>query len=304
MYQRYGLNENPFNWHDPLDEPAHFLTVEGFGDQKPIIDSAFTKVTRSHFVLIHGISGTGRTSVSNYVAHVFAHGADAMKVVYSINDDAHKVSFHEWMESFVFQAELEGFAKIPEYFAPVGDASSATKMQYVRFLYNSLAELKAKEKPLIAIFENVKNPQLFEIVRSVFDPQLPKPLPDFPLVIFTSSDETVSNSFGNLNPRPAGPDPIKLRALTGKDVLTFITEKWTRATKSQPQPFDSNAIVEFFEIPRFPLKRAIEALNSIFEEKLKTLPDGDDWPTDTRLAIANNEIAAALIRFQNRTQFK
>jgi hypothetical protein len=299
MYERYGLNKNPFEWRDPLEEPAHFLTVEGFGEQKPIIDSAFKHVTRTHFVLIHGISGTGRTSVSNYVASVFAGDTDPLKVIHVVDDDFHTDSFHKWMEKFAFQAKYKGLKEIPGYFKEVGDRASATTMKYVDFLFSALAELKAQKRCLIAIFEDVKNQQLFETVREVFDPDVGQALPSLPLVIFTSSLDAISNAFGNLHPRPAGPDPIKLRTLNGNDVLTLVTEKWNKASKSPPQPFDSQAIVKFFEIQQYPLKRAIEALNSIFEEKL---PDGDDWPANNGLAIATDEIAAALMRFQMKTQ--
>jgi len=265
MYQRYGLNDNPFEWRDPLENPDHLLTVEGFGEKKSTIDSAFKQVTRTHFVLIHGISGTGRTSVSNYVGSVFAGNLDPLKVVHMVADSFHTDTFHKWMEKFAFQAKYQGFKEIPVYFKEVGDLAAATTMKYVDFLFSAILELNAKNRPLIAIFENVKNPQLFEMVREVFDPDVGQSLPAFPLVIFTSSDDAVSNSFGNLNPKPAGPDPIKLRALNGNDVLTLVTKKWERASKSPPQPFDSQAIVKFFEIQQYPLKRAIEALNSIFE---------------------------------------
>jgi hypothetical protein len=302
MYQRYGLIDNPFKPADALEEPAHFLTVEGFGEQKSMIDVlAHGKITKSHFVLIHGISGSGRTSVSNYVASAFAQGANPLKVIHYVSDSLHKESFHQWMEAFVLQAEFEGFAGIPGYFKDLESVPDPSSIKYVRFLYNALLELEPKNRPLVAVFENVKNPQLFETVRDVFDRNIGRPLPSFPLVIFTSSDESVSNSFGNLNPKPAGLDPIKLRKLNGDDVLDFIKQKWGKASKSHPQPFDGDAIVKAFNFQQYPLKRAIEALNSIFEEKLKTLPEGDDWPKDARLAIEKDEIAMSLLSFVSKT---
>lgn len=302
MYQRYGLQDNPFKWVDPVVQPAHFLSVEGFGEQKPAIDN-FTrgKLQKTHFFLVHGISGTGRTSVSNYIAHVYADGATPLKVVYSVPDSAHRDTLHQWMEKFSLAADLANFSQIPKYFENVADSANATEAKYTKFLYQSLAELQPKNRPLVAVFENVKNAELFELVRSVFDPDLEQALPDFPLIIFTSSDEDVSNRFGNLNPKPVGPAPIRLRALKGEDVLNFIDQKWRSTSICPDHPFDTKSIVRAFDYKQYPLKRAIEALNSILEEKVKNLPPaGDDWPADDRLRIQGEEIAMALLSFDAR----
>lgn len=303
MYHRYGLNENPFQWADALDQPDHFLTVEGFGEQRPIIDNFKRgKLKKTHFFLIHGISGTGRTSVSNYVAHRYADGLTPLKVNYGVNDEAHRDTFHKWMEKFSLAADLANIPEIPKYFKEIEDRASATEAKYTKFLYQSLQELAVKKRPLVAVFEDVRNAELFELVRTIFDPDLDPALPDFPLVIFTCSDEAISNRFGNLNPKPVGPnEPIKLRALNGQDVLNFIDQRWRRASNHPEHPFDTASIVRVFNDQQYPLKRAIHALNSIFEEKVQNLPAGGDWPTDERLKIRADEIALSLIGFISKT---
>ena len=68
---RYGLQCNPFgeDFANALDCPTHmsnYVTVEGFGDQKPYIDAwADQPMTKTQFFLIYGDNGTGRTSIGN-----------------------------------------------------------------------------------------------------------------------------------------------------------------------------------------------------------------------------------------------
>jgi len=298
MYERYGLKENPFSRYEPLEQLTHFLSVEGFGEQRKMIDDlANNQIAKSHFFLIYGVSGTGRTSVSNYVAYTLARASRPLVVVHLVKDSSHKDSLHEWMEAFAYKAEeIEGIENIQGYFDTIGDRANASLIKYVKFLRKSLLELQPKNRRLVAIFENVTNPELLALAHEVFDPTVAA-YPAFPLVIFTSSDEAVSKGFANLNPKPAGPDPIHLRILTGEDVLVYISKKWDKSDGCRPHPFDADMIIKAFDIQQYPLRRVIEALDSIFEQKVRNLPPGDDWPTDSRLAIGREEIAMSLLAF-------
>jgi hypothetical protein len=329
MYDRYGLTSNPFVCDEPLEVPPcsanHFLTVEGFGEQKPLIDNLakaeyqllleetaaasqenpvntdISKTRRAQFVLIHGNSGTGRTSVSNYVSHMFSEARSQLKVVELINDSAFKLNLYQWMEAFSLKASINGFVGIPELFARVGNFDSVTPTRYISFLHGALSEMRSAPSGIrvIAIFENVKNAQLFPLVQDVFDP-VNIALPDPPLVIFTTSDAMVSDAFLSLARRPLGPGRIDLRELDGNDVLGFLSQRWAQTSDRQPHPFDSDAIIEAFGAQKYPLKRAIEALNYILEEKLKRIPNRGDWPGDNSLAIDGQEIAMSLLRFRPR----
>lgn len=301
MYERYGLNQNPFRPVEPLEQPPHFLSVEGFGEQRQMIDDfVIGENARGSFFLIYGVSGTGRTSVANYVAATLARGSVLLPVVKLVKDSAHKDTVHEWMEAFAYKATLvEHINEIQGYFDNIGARADASVIRYVTFLNNSLQELMARNRRLVAIFENVTNPELLALAQEVFDPEV-APYPDFPLVIFTSSDESVQKGFANLNPRPAGPDTIQLRSLTGQDVLVYISEKWQKTGAPQPHPFDAQKIVMVFDKQQYPLRRVIQALDAIFEEKVRRLGPGGNWPTDDSLLIGGEDIAMPMLEFIRR----
>lgn len=319
MYSRYGLTENPFVSEQALDAPpdplTHFLTVDGFGEQKPEIDRLATeeqarlsqnggqrpdaenpqKPKRNQFFLIHGNKGTGRTSVSNYIARVFG-GEQTLKVVEDITDSGHERNVYNWMENFALKAEDEGFKEVQSQFEKLGAFSDVTNTKYVRFLRQALNELKAKGHRAVAVFEDVKNAELFPLVQDVFDP-LNFALPEPPLVIFTTSDASICDAFANLKRKPTGPARIDLRVTSGKDILKFLSRRWEQTSRYQPHPFDNETIVDAFETAEFPLKRAVEALHYILEEKAKTIAAGDDWPKDRDLAIGRDHIGLSLFRF-------
>jgi hypothetical protein len=325
MYSRYGLTTNPFVSEQALDAPphplTHFLTVDGFGEQKPLIDrlaseeetrlaalnqngnpntssNSTSSLKRNQFFLIHGNKGTGRTSVSNYIGRVFG-GEQTMRVVEDISDSGHKRNLYNWMENFALKADIEGFHEVQSQFDRLGAFPEVTNAKYVRFLRQALNELKAKERRVVAVFEEVQNAELFPLVQDVFDPANVE-LPDPPLVIFTTTSASISDAFANLRRKPTGPGRINLRETSGQDILEFLARRWEQTSQYQPHPFDDQTIVYAFEKARFPLKRAVEALHYILEEKARTIAEGDNWPNDRTLAIGRDQIALSLFGFINK----
>lgn len=312
---RYGLVKHPFG-----DDLANFLIcpnllpfyveVEGFAEQKPRIDNwAGSQITRSQFFLIYGYSGTGRTSVSNYIAEKFPvpQNGNLLKVSIKVPDADHFGALHKWMREFGFKAKQSKIL-FPPTFNTSFEAEIKNRQEphsdetaYKSLLFDALAELKANNKRLVAIFENVQNPLMFTFAQAVFDPPGDPP-PDIVLVIFTTSAADYRNEFQKLNPKPSGLPPIELRPLSGPDVLEFISQRWKQVEAPLPHPFDGQAVVEAFNVAKYPVGRVVKALEYILDMKIENLKPGEScWPHDESLRVNEADIYRYLYRFDKTT---
>jgi hypothetical protein len=147
----------------------------------------------------------------------------------------------------------------------------------------------------VAVFEDVRNPKLLTRAQEVFDPD--PPYGCSLLVIFTSGDEAVVSAYSNLNPPPSGLPPIGLRPLSGQDVLALITERWAQSQAFGTQPFHEDSVTRAFGLKKWPLRRAVRALEFILERKGEALGPGQNWPDDRSLAIDRGDIFESVTEF-------
>ena len=313
-FARYGLQDNPFGGElvNPLDCPNHlsyYVTVDGFGEQKPKIDDwAGKPMTKTQFFLISGYTGTGRTSVCNYIAEKFRcnyieddpqNDRNILKVNINIRDEDHIGALHNWMEKLPRMANLKRVKFPPEVKNAFKEEIRNQKPPrsvtlYQELLYNVVKELSAKNWRLVAIFENVVNPQIFTLVREVFDDP-DAPLPDIALAIFTTKIKNLYEDFEKINPRFPS---IGLRVLTGKEVLEFISQRWEQVQAHSPQPFDDHAVKDAFNTAQYPFRRVVDALEYILNQKIKNLKPGGDWPTDKSLKLSRGEFFEFFFEFK------
>ncbi len=168
-------------------------------------------------------------------------------------------------------------------------------------LLDLLKELDNK-KSFIAIFENVVNHLIFTPARNIFSPsegQFPYPSPL--LVIFTTGDMNVLEEFKQPFMRPHGYS-VSLDSLSGEDVASLIDQRWKQIQNNTHtyHPFDEQAIKNVFDIHKYPIRRALDALEFILQEKVEQVRDSkDSWPHDS-LKIKSEDIYLNFIKF-NKT---
>ena len=223
---------------------------------------------------------------------------NVLKVNINIRNDDHIGALHNWIEKLPRMANLNqvGFpSEVNNVFKEeIRDQNPPRSVAlYQELLYNAVTELSAKNRNLVAIFENVVNPKIFTLVRDVFDDP-DAPLPDVALVIFTTKNKNLYEDFEKLNLRFPS---IGLRVLTGKDVLKFISQRWAQVQAHLPQPFEDQAVENAFNQAQYPFQRVIDALEYIFNQKIKNLKPGGDWPTDKSLKLTRSEIFEFLLGF-------
>jgi hypothetical protein len=282
---------------------SNYVTVEGFGDQKPYIDAwADQPMTKTQFFLIYGDNGTGRTSICNYIADKFRKNGTILKVITRIPDDDHIGALHKWVAEFWFKARVSNvsFSTVTISFESqiINHEPHKNTAIYKSLLYDAL-RVQLSGMRLVAIFENVVNPQIFTIVQEVFDDPY-APLPAIALVIFTTTEKDIRKDFKRLNPRPSGLPPIELRVLTGEEVLEFIKQRWKQVQPTSPQPFEEQAVVGAFDQVKYPFQSVVRALEYIFNRKIETLQPGGDWPNDQPLKLDRGDIFQFLFEFYHK----
>ena len=304
MFANYGLDDNPFGgrFAKPLkcpDEEKYFIAVDGFKNQKPVIDELFNHpADKISSVLISGSSGTGRSSVANYVVDKFRHHGAPLRVLKEISDDNFKNAIHTWFselrsavrrERIEFDDDLKIRLEALKVQIPfLNDDSS----EYRDIVADAIIAINAKKRSLVCVFDRVVNHKIFALANDVFgglgdESSL--------LVIFTTADARIEDEF-RLSKLP-NRTLISLDTLSGKDVAELVDQRWRQLLPGMDHPFDKNSIEKVFSFEKYPMSRALSALEFILKEKIDSIKGSNSkWP-DPSLIINETEIAYAMINF-------
>ena len=169
---------------------------------------------------------------------------------------------------------------------------------YKHLLRPVLRVLKGKNKRVVAIFENVIDPDIFRLAQKVFDPD--DPHPDVCLILFTTTNEALHKDFRSVYPTLRDFQQIGLEKLSGEDVFKLIEQRWKQLSAKGEPPFDKTGIVDAFNMVKEPFRRVIGTLRHMMDRKVKSLKPGKDWPQDRSLCLSCEEIYKYVLEFQTQ----
>lgn len=281
-YARYGLKENPFEVRplnpqvDPEDLKRIVRLVKFHLDD--IDNTLQNKIDAGEpvFFVVSGKSGTGRTSVANYILTRYRDLKGYEQFVIPPVTVNHSVPdvFRNWMlrlRGGIRQKKLD----IGELSKSILDQVQTTPDNLLNSVFLDLAlevsqaldQLNPKAGFGVYL-EDIPTMDLFEAAMDIFRDSS------------TACVMTVSESaLAVMDKKPAVDVHIALEEIEGRDVWEIIDKRWVG---NAPNPFDPNGVVKAFD-QKLSIARAMVLMRKILATMLDYHPHGDEWPRATEL---------------------
>jgi hypothetical protein len=311
----YGLTTNPFllGELDPIARPQDLKCVsfvDGWGDLSAAEEliGRQAAVKGPVYFVVEGASQTGRSSVANYLVHLWAtengvgQGPNREVLVHRRNLGANKGSYApeeqilDWISRLQVRALNDDLILSPtvekriDSLSPALDVTTSTKFALaLRAVEADLRDQKGKEYLLAAIFERGKGRGLVQMVQDSFETTRAV------VVITVDASEDAQDVLDGIDKVLIAETGLLLRLgpIRGTDVGTIIADRWRHYKPGTPCPFDANGVAEAFDHPR-PIARTVKLLSKILELQQMYFPDDDPWPATLRLALGAQEMRRLL----------
>lgn len=272
-YTRYGLQDNPFRKRelDPLNNPAdesELAEIDGFSTHKPQVDAileAAVKEKGPAFFLVAGNSGTGRSSVANWILARYCdlRGIERNRLIVPRRKVSNRDDFDTFLNWFAFLHNSIGDKEEIDLGKKLGDAleAVANTVQRVtmvpkfsdlakRLSTTLTAQKSANGTAMPAAFgiclEKIEEYRIIRTAIDIFE--------DVPTVgVFTTFDlANVGKEAVDLFRQGSGRTRhvVELGSLSAPEVVTIIGKRWSDASKYPDKPpFDPNAIEQVLGHP-------------------------------------------------------
>lgn len=306
----YGLLRLPYNARvlNPLADTQDLGLLSRVDGWKGVDDvAAFlterAAARRHALVVIGGGSGTGRTSLANFLIHAWAQGREASpnvtfdpgKLIVArgrMTDFDAEDQLLKWVLNLLPQAQNLGFVPsepTEKAFDTLLDRPAVIAPSLQRTLSKLAGDLYAKEWALAGVFEDVKRQEVLTLANDSFK------FVDSLLVL------TVENTAGNFDAVLSNVEEaldsesskvMLLSELDGAEARDVVIDRW-RSGSADPQvemPFDEACLQAAFAGRRRPVARVLKLMELLLSQKL-TYRQRERWPEDKHLAFTETEIA-------------
>lgn len=311
----YGLSVNPFTMStlNPLISDADLKCIslvdgwKNLGAAKELIRQR-AAADKAVFFVVVGASSTGRSSVANYLVHLWAYerGIDSDAVIVQRRDPgqdggvyAAETQIMEWAQALLIHEDIDPQAlesPTRTRLEELSETSSIIKFGLAirdvdRDLRRPLAGHKVRY--LAAILERGKGDDLIRKVKECFKATRA-------IVIVTvdksSDSENLLMNVGQFLMPDEGLR-VNVDPIMGTDVATLIHDRWDAVANGVQNPFDLTAAPEVFDSPR-PITRIVRLLKEMMNTQ-QDLHDGQHpWPDDPRLGLGEAQMRGLLARFE------
>lgn len=312
-YARYGLEQNPYisKELDPLTCPAdekRLLDVDGFSTHKADVDDILKEAVQKRvpaFFLLAGNSGTGRSSVANWILarYCYHRRIPQSRLFIPRRKTLDYDYYHTLLNWFCFLKniieaceDIDLGKKLNESLATLASTAKIETMvpTFAGLAHRISTSLDAQKGPgntgqpaaFAICLEQVKDYQLIRAVIDVFE-EIPT------VAVFTTYDlENAGKEVTELF-RQAKKGPIrkiiKLGPVTAPEVGVVVGKRWSEASKySNQPPFDISAVGQV--LGQLPLGRVLVLMSGLIDLKLAAYSDDSAWPDDQRLLLTSEQI--------------
>ncbi|MEU6388093.1 hypothetical protein [Streptomyces sp. NPDC046939] len=250
-------------------------------------------------VVIAGGSGTGRTSLANYLIHRWAagrasapdNGFDPAKLIVAngrMDDYSAEAQLYDWVLGLYPLAYTKGYEpnesteEVFDMLTESKPAAMAAALQ--KALLKLTGDLASKGWALAGILEDVKKQELLALAN--------RSLRYVDSLLITTVEDTAGNFDAVLNNVGAALDAnasqlVRLGELDGPEAREVIVRRWETYAEGA-LPFDEQAVEDAFGKKRRPVARVLVLMELLLTGKV----DVDQpvrWP-DSRLKFSNDEV--------------
>jgi hypothetical protein len=288
----YGLRAYPYEIErelDPLREAQdeHLASwVDGWRDARKL--GAFLSKRAQNrtpiLVVIGGGSGTGRTSLANFLVHMWAkaHKTDLEKLalvpwtVKSFDGDEQMwkwaLSIRQLLVSIgvdVSDVANDAFNEL------IKSKPEATGAALQRLLNTVVGDLRSEERALASIIEGVNHPSFLTVAG--------ESLPYVDMLLVMTVDDTPANRENVLNGAEAAVDGdvariLRLTELSGADAKDVVQTRWNHCFGGPGEsPFSDQGLIAAFDEPRRTLRRVLRLAGALLANKELELGESDRW---------------------------
>lgn len=242
------------------------------------------KLGEPALVVIAGGSGTGRTSLANFVVHMWAsqRAVDARKLVlapWAAQNYDGEEQLWRWALSLE-QRALKGGVQLADStttaFADLRKSKPDAMGAALQHLLGQVATDVAGAGALAGIVEKVGHPSFLSLAGECLQ------LVDVLLVMTVdhtpaTEEEVLSKADGLIDPQMGR--TLRLTELSGEDAKEVIQRRWEQcATAKNSSPFPDHGLVAAFEHPRRTLLRVLRLVEALLVNKEMELGKTDKWP--------------------------
>jgi len=312
----YGLARNPFlrrplnpldsdddrdciskldGWKD-LDVAAKDLIARKISDEKPV------------FFALVGAGKTGRTTIANYLVHLWADARGGKEAVFLNFDDQKYNSgtysipdtMTGWIQQFV-SLNIKKQLGLAESTLKCLDGLSSSNWNSSRMseallrLEGDLQEAKSGRRQfLAAVFEHGRGDELVMKITDSFK--------HTQAIVIATIDDTRDSEKLVASAR-AGSDwqVLDLKPIHGADVATLIEDQWDRVGNGE-NPFELKAVPGVFDTPR-PIGQVVRMLAWLMEDTNAHHPGVKDaWPLVRTLKINEQVLRTFVTNYDRELQ--
>lgn len=254
-------------------------------------------------VVVQGGSGTGRTSLANYLIHRWATGRasapgigfDPAKLIVAngrMEDYAAEEALWDWVLGLYPQAvdkNYEPSAATEEAFNTLVDKKPAAIAAALQtFLRKLTGDLASKGWALAGILEDVKKQELLALAN--------RSLKYVDSLLITTVEDTVGNLDAVIKNLGSALDSnasrvVRLGELDGPEARQVIVRRWETYASGE-LPFDQQAVEDAFALKRRPVARVLVLMELLLTGKVN-VDQPVRWP-DARLRFSNDEVIARI----------
>jgi hypothetical protein len=305
----YGMAINPFKMRtlDPLcsktDRDSVSL-VDGWKDLAEVEDLITRRVVADKpvFFFICGASSTGRSSVANYLVHLWskARGVSSEAILVHRRDPGpdggvytSETQIREWAQKLLLRDDpLSLTLTTQQRLEELTDSDTIFKFaQSLRSVDQDLRQPGNGNDPryLAAIMERGKGDDLVQKVKDCFEPTRAI------VIVTVDRSRDTANLLSNVS-QVLSPDEglrIDIGPIYGDDVVTLIQDRWAAVCQNVENPFDLTATAGVFDTPR-PIARVVGLLEGMLTARQVLHDEPDPWPISRSLALGKEQMRGLL----------
>jgi hypothetical protein len=306
----YGLTMSPFEVRalDPLQNPADLASVSQVDGWRHLTDAENligqrVAADKPVYFIVAGASSTGRSSVANYLVHLWARawGVSSDAVVVHTRDpgpgggvyDA-GTQIMEWAQDLLFSDKQLDLTLSTQQLLTDLEATSKNLLfaQSLRAVDEELRRPEAGSgkgsRYLAAILEHGKGDDLMLKVRECF-----KGTRAIVIVTVDRSHDN-ANLLSQVDQGVLSGAGLRINVgpISGEDVKTLIEHRWSAVCPGVLNPFDLTAAAGVFNSAR-PIARVVDLLERMLWIR-QHLHRGKPWPAERSLGFDRDQMAGLL----------